>query len=588
MSGFSVYKRLLLSTAPYWGIFLIGILGTIAGSAVDSTLAWMIKPIINEGFIARNQAFIRWLPVGIVVVFLLRGISGFLSDYFISRVGRNLVTHFRQAIFTHLLRLPATFFDRQSSGQLLSALIYNVEQVAGATTDALLMTIQDGFLTLGLLTVMFLISWRLTLLFLIIAPIISIIVRYNSRRMRLLSTNVQQSMAEATHVAEEAIEGYRVIRTYGGEEYEQQKFFTATNTNRQRELKIIVTDSLGSSSVQLVASGLIAVLLYMATSSSWQISAGSFAAMITAVLALLRPIRRLTQVNSRIQKGIAGAQSVFDLLDQPPEPDNGTLPLGRCNGRIEYQQVAFHYPSNPNNVLEDINFTINPGETIALVGRSGSGKSTLASLLQRFYEVTAGQILIDGVDIRQYRLADLRNQFALVSQHVTLFNDTIAHNIAYGRLGNVSEAEIIAAATMAQAMEFIEPLPNGINTFIGENGMRLSGGQRQRIAVARAILKNAPILILDEATSALDTESERHIQKALEVLMRERTTLVIAHRLSTIEKADRILVLDKGRIVEAGDHATLLKQQGYYARLHTLQFRDMPSEVLTNETPIAA
>jgi subfamily B ATP-binding cassette protein MsbA len=583
MSGFSVYKRLLQSTAPYWGIFLIGVLGTIGGSAVDSTLAWMIKPIINEGFIARNEAFIRWLPVGIIVVFLLRGITGFVSDYFISRVGRNLVTNFRQAIFSHLLRLPASFYDKQSSGQLLSALIYNVEQVAGATTDALLMTIQDGFLTLGLITVMFLISWQLTLIFLIIVPIISVIVRYNSRRMRSLSTRVQQSMAQATHVAEEAIEGYRVIRTYGGEEYERQKFINATNANRQRELKIIVTDSLGSSSVQLVASLLIAMLLYMATSSAWQISAGSFAAMITAVLALLRPIRRLTQVNSRIQKGIAGAQSVFHLLDQPPEPDTGTVPLARCKGHIEYRQVAFHYASNPKNVLENITFTIQPGETIALVGRSGGGKSTLASLLQRFYEVTAGQILMDGLDTRHYRLADLRNQFALVSQHVTLFNDTIAHNIAYGRLGNVDKAEIIAAAEMAQAMEFVQHFPEGINTLIGENGMRLSGGQRQRIAIARAILKNAPILILDEATSALDTESERHIQKALEILMRQRTTLVIAHRLSTIEKADRILVLDKGHIVEMGNHATLLKQQGYYAQLHAMQFRDMPNDVVTPE-----
>jgi subfamily B ATP-binding cassette protein MsbA len=565
---------------PYRVIFLIGIVATMFESLADAGFIALVKPIIDRGFIAREMRFIHWLPFIIIGIFLLKGLLSFTSNYFVNKVGRRLITDFRQLIFRHLLRLPASFFDKQTSGQLLSLLIYNVEQIAEATTFALLTVAQEGFLAIGFLFVMFFNSWKLSTLFIIATPLIAVIMRFSSRRMQALSSNVQKAMGEVTHVAEEAIEGYKVIRTFGGEAYELHKFEMATESSQHREMKIIVTDSISASLVQLLAAIPISCILFLAALPSLNISAGSFVAILGAMVSLLRPLRRLSRVNSIIQKGIAGARSIFELLDQTPEVDEGKIKLARAKGSIEFREVSFCYPGHSRRVLKQISFSIKPGETIALVGRSGSGKSSLVNLLPKFYEIDTGQILIEGVNIEAYHLEDLRRQFAFVSQQVNLFNDTIANNIAYGSLKGATEEQIKSAASAACAMEFIMQLPQGFNTLVGENGVLLSGGQRQRIAIARALLKDAPILVLDEATSALDNESERYIQLALEKLMENRTTIVIAHRLSTIEKADRILVLEEGQILESGTHEQLLRLKGHYANLQSMQMFTENTSVL--------
>lgn len=572
-TGTQIYHRLLQYSWRYWPAFLFGIIGTIVTSGTDAGFTWVLKPLLDKGFIAKDTGFIHWLPLGIILAFIVRGAGAFASNYFMACAGRNVVMRLRQEMFAHLLKLPARFYDNTTSGQLLSTLIYNVEQVAKASTDALVTVVQESCFISGLIVVMLLTSWKLSLLFFVTVPAIAVIARKASLRMRRLSKNVQESMGGVTHVAEESIEGYKVIRTFGGEAYETEKFNRLTEKNRTRELKVIATNSLSSSSVQLVAGCVVAVTVYLATLHTSQITAGGFTSMIAAMLALLKPMRNLTNVSSTIQKGIAAAESIFTLLDESPEKEPGNQPLTRVQGRIVYDNVYFAYQPE-QFVLQAMSFTVEPGQTIALVGRSGSGKSTLVNLLPRFYDGYSGIISIDGHDIHGYALADLRQQFALVSQNVTLFNDTIAHNIAYGQFSAATHEEIVRAAEAAHAMEFIRELPQGLETLVGENGVLLSGGQRQRLAIARALLKNAPILILDEATSALDTEAERHIQSALEQLMKNRTTLVIAHRLSTIEKADRIIVLEGGCIKETGTHTELLAKEGLYARLYKMQFRE--------------
>lgn len=573
-NSWDVYKRLLKAATPYWPAFAIGLLGTILATGSDSALAWAIKPLVDVGLVKRDHTLLAWLPVIIIGAFVIRSITYFLSNYYIARVGRNVVRDFRQKVFNHLIHLPAKFYDQESSGKLLSLIVYNTEQVAAASTDALLTILQEGFTLIGLIIVMFIISWQLTLLFMLVAPFISIIIRYNTKRLRRLSSNVQQAMGDLTHISEESIEGYRVIRIFGGEDYEKAKFQKASQQNRNREMKVIATNALGTSIVQVITALPIALIIYIATLPSIHLSVGGFGAIIAAMLRLLTPVRRLTKINTDIQKGIAGAHSIFELLDAEIEKDTGTIALERTQGQIEFNQVTFRYAQSSHDVLHNINFKIAAGKTIALVGRSGGGKTTLVSLLPRFYDVAQGEILVDGTNIQQYKLRDLRKQFAVVSQYLTLFNDTIARNIAYGNLENVSMEQIREAARAAHILEYIESLPQGFDTLIGENGLLLSGGQRQRIAIARALLKNAPILILDEATSALDTESERHIQAALENLMQGRTTLVIAHRLSTIEHADQIMVMEKGNIVESGTHAELLTLNGVYAKLHSMQFKE--------------
>ncbi len=574
-NGFNVYKRLLSHMWRYLPIFILGIVAMIVASGTEAGFTWLLKPILDQGFIGRNRLFLEWLPFIIITAFIMRATTSFVSQYCIAWVGRYLVMNFREKLFRHYLSLPATFFDERSSGKLLSVITYNVQQVARASTRALIIVVRESCFAAGLVVVMFINSWRLTLIFIVTVPLIAAVVMISSRRMRRIGHRIQDAMSDVTHIAQEGLEGYKVIRSFGGQNYEANKFHRAVQDNRRREMKDVVADAVGSSLVQIVIAMAIAVMVFLATSSShYGISAGAFVSMIAAMLAILKPMKNLTTVNSIIQKGIAAAESIFAVLDETPEQDLGDKIVTDLQGEVHFKQVYFHYPQAKKQVLTDINLVIRAGETVALVGRSGAGKSSLANLIPRFYEPQQGIITIDGTDIREFTLASLRRHISLVSQHVTLFNDTVARNIAYGSLSQVDRQTIEAASTAAHAIEFIRELPAGFDTIIGENGVLLSGGQRQRLAIARAILKNTPILILDEATSALDTQSERFIQEGLTTLMQNRTTLVIAHRLSTIENADKIVVMEAGKIIEVGTHQQLLANDKHYAKLHAMQFNE--------------
>jgi subfamily B ATP-binding cassette protein MsbA len=568
-----VYYRLLLFAKQYWFALALGLGGNILAAAANASFTGMVKPILDKGFVDRDIHFIKWLPLIVFGAFLIRGIANFIGDYYMAWVGRQIVMRFRQEIFYHLLKLPADFYDQTSSGKLLSTIIYNVDQLAKASTDAVVTVVQESCFVIGLIVVMFINSWQLSLIYIIAVPLIALTARYASKRMRRLSKNLQSSMGETTHIAQEAIDGYQVIRIFGGQSYEYGKFRKVTEQNRSREVKVTATNSIAGGLVQQVAGIAIAIIVSVATLSNLHITAGGFAAMLTAMLAILKPMKNLTNVSSTIQKGIAAAESIFTLLDIPTEKDSGQEVIHHPRGELIFEHVSFQYPNSHKKILDDLNFVIPAGKITAIVGRSGAGKSTLVKLIPHFYTQYEGKILLDGVELQAISLTSLREQIALVSQNITLFNDTIANNIAYGSMSKASREEVERAAKAAFADDFIQHLPQKYDTMIGDDGILLSGGQRQRLAIARAILKNAPILILDEATSALDSESEHFIQEALADLTKNRTTIVIAHRLSTIENADQILVLDHGKLVEFGLHEELLAKGSYYTKLYRMQFK---------------
>ena len=516
------------------------------------------------------------LPLLILSLFLLRGLGGFLGGYYIAYVGRNIVHKIRTQVFDRYLKMPTHYFDNNSSGHLVSRITYNVEQVSSASTDAVTIIVREGLTVVGLMAVMLTSNWKLTLIFLALGPVIGFLVGYVGKRFRVLSKRIMGSVGNVTHVTSEVVTGFRVVRIFGGEEYETRRFGEASKYNLKQSLKLELTKAISTPVIQAMVALAISILVWLALAPEVRggMSAGGFVVIIAAASTMAKPIRQLTQVNEKIQRGVAAARDLFAVMDSEPEKDEGVYTVERVKGEISLQDVTFRYEGTHRDVLKGINLTIKPGETIALVGRSGSGKSTLANLIPRFYDLTAGSIKLDGVNIEAYSLRSLRDQIALVTQNVTLFNDSLAKNIAYGSLEGTSLETLRNVAKQANALSFIDDKEEGFDTVVGDNGIALSGGQRQRIAIARALLKDAPVLILDEATSALDTESEKMIQGELDLLMEGRTTIVIAHRLSTVESADKIIVMDEGRIVEQGSHETLLAMNGEYAKLYNMNLDD--------------
>ncbi len=561
---------------PHKGIGIIAVIGMAATALIEASLVYLLEPLMDEALVARNLETAKWLPIAFIGIFIARGIAGFATEASLGWIGRSVISSLRREVFNKFLTLPSRFFDDQSTGPLLSRMTYNVEMVAESVTSVVTIAIRDVLTVFAAFGVMLIQSPRLTVFVVILFPVIALLIRVLGVAFRRYSNRIQDSVGEVTQVTEEIVRGNWVVKMFGGYNYERDRLAEVDERNRKQNLKLIRVRSMGVAVTQTIFGFGVALVIYMASRESLEghLTAGQFISFFSAMMLMLQPVRRITNVNATLQRGVAGADSLFSIMDEPDEIDTGSIEKNDVRGDIEFCNVSFGYGEEDGAVLSDVSVSIGAGQTLAIVGHSGSGKSTLVSLLPRFYEVSAGDILLDGVSIRDYKLSNLRDNISLVSQDVVLFDDTIANNLAYGELRVHSREELLRAAEAAHVLDFANELPKGLETRVGDRGALLSGGQKQRVAIGRALLKDAPVLILDEATSALDSKSERHIQEGLAELMKNRTTLVIAHRLSTVENADRIIVLDAGRIVESGTHAELLAAGGHYAVLYRMQFSE--------------
>lgn len=568
-----LYLRLLQHVRPYWAAFGVAILVTILLAATEPAIPYLMEPLMDKAFVEHDEQYMFWMPIALLVLYIFRGLAAFVGRVAFQWVAGRVVLDLRREMFERILSLPVPYFDAHATGNLIAKVTYDVTQVTTAATKVLVILVRDGLAVIGLLGFMLYTNWRFTLVVSILLPVMLVFVRFVSGRMRRSSRNLQETMGEMTHALEEATRGNRIVKVYGGEDYERRRFHKLANWVRRHRFKLKVADATSAPIVEFIGAMMIALLIYLGTGQlgGEPMTVGEFTAFFTALGLLFPPIKRLTAINQPLQTGLAGAESVFRLIDEAPEEDRGEQELENPRGAIRFESVVFRYAQAESSALQDISFVVEPGRTVALVGSSGSGKTTIAALIPRFYDPTSGQIFFDDIPLGDIRLRSLRDHIAYVGQESVLFNDTVAANIAYGMAEPPSPEKLQQAAEAAHALEFIRELPEGFDTMVGEDGVRLSGGQRQRIAIARAFLKDAPVLILDEATSALDTVSERHVQAALQSLTANRTTLVIAHRLSTIENADAILVISQGRVVESGSHDELIGQDGEYAKLYNNQ-----------------